>query len=82
MPVVNFSDVDAKKAAEDSANVWKLFFSVLGSVCVEACVTVNDMTNDLMHNPIRNSKVQFLVNEFNTNGWDHYEHAEFVSQFA
>ena len=57
MPVVNFSDVDAKMVAEDSANVWTLFFSVLASVCVEAYVTVNDLTNDLC----MNSKALFLV---------------------
>ena len=59
MPVVNFSDVDAKRVAEDSANVSRLFFSVLVSDCVEVYVTVNDMTNYLC----MNSKAVFLVTE-------------------
>jgi len=43
MPVLNCSYVAARRAAGHSANMWKLLYSVLVSVCVEAYVTVNDL---------------------------------------
>ena len=45
MLVVNCLDVDARRAAEGSVNVSRLFNSVLVCVCVEAYVTMNEMSD-------------------------------------